>query len=91
MIPSDKSSCPTLMFPYPFSLKLCSLTLKASPPPSQVDTLELKRRYHELQTAHMAQAKQANEGEAGRAAPYMSTIKTQEQVIGNLEKLLAQV
>ena len=37
-------------------------------------------RYHELQSAHMAQAQMVNQSESGRAAPYMNTIKTQEQV-----------
>ena len=39
-------------------------------------------RYHELQSAHMAQAQMVNQSESGRAAPYMNTIKTQEQVCG---------
>lgn len=46
----------------------------------QVDTLELKKRYHELQTAHMSQAKLINGGVEAAAAPFMCTIKTQEQV-----------
>jgi len=58
----------------------------------QVDTLELKRRYQELQMAHMSQAKLVNEQDSreGKLSAYRTTVKTQEEVIANLERLLAQ-
>eukprot|EP00198_Chlamydomonas_reinhardtii_P007043 XP_001696379.1 predicted protein [Chlamydomonas reinhardtii] len=56
----------------------------------QVDTLELKKRYQQLQDAHMEQARNYGdlEGVDGRAAALRSTLKTQEEVIRNLEALL---
>ncbi|KAG2437608.1 hypothetical protein HYH02_011248 [Chlamydomonas schloesseri] len=57
----------------------------------QVDTLELKKRYQQLQDAHMEQARNYGdlEGVDGRSAALRATIKTQEEVIRNLEALLA--
>ena len=54
-----------------------ALIVVTNPPPH---LFPLQSRYHELQSAHMAQAQMVNQSESGRAAPYMNTIKTQEQV-----------
>ncbi|KAG1661151.1 hypothetical protein FOA52_002526 [Chlamydomonas sp. UWO 241] len=58
----------------------------------QVDTLELKKRFHELQTAHMIAQKMATEEGSfqGQLSMYRAAIKTQEEVSSNLEKLLSQ-
>ena len=46
----------------------------------QVDTLELKKRYHVLQAAHVAQAQLVNGGVEAAASPYRKQIKQQAQV-----------
>ena len=58
-----------------------------------LDALELKKRYQELQNAHLMQSKMLNGGGGGggKQAPYLVTIHTQQQVIANLEKVLAQM
>ncbi len=55
------------------------LTLTFSPSPR--NPLTLSSRYHELQGAHMVQAKIATDEESreGKLALYRNTIKTQEQ------------
>ncbi|GLC36661.1 hypothetical protein PLESTM_000486600 [Pleodorina starrii] len=58
----------------------------------QVDALELKKRYQQLQEAHEAQARAYTETEeaGGRVAQLRATVKTQEEIIRNLEALLAR-
>ncbi|EFJ45230.1 hypothetical protein VOLCADRAFT_94413 [Volvox carteri f. nagariensis] len=58
----------------------------------QVDALELKKRYQQLQEAHEEQARAYAdlEGESMKVAQLRATVKTQEEIIHNLEALLAQ-
>ncbi|GIM13363.1 hypothetical protein Vretimale_16518 [Volvox reticuliferus] len=58
----------------------------------QVDTLELKKRYQRLQEAHEDQARAYAdlEGDGSKMAQLQATINTQEEIIRNLEALLAQ-
>ena len=48
------------------------------------------RRFHELQEAHALQSKQLGdfEKENGRVSQYKSAVKTQEKIIGRLERVL---
>jgi len=58
----------------------------------QVDVLEMKKRYQELQTAHMELGRAMSDpsNNANKMAKYRATLKTQEEVIANLELLLSQ-
>ncbi|KAG2496621.1 hypothetical protein HYH03_005442 [Edaphochlamys debaryana] len=58
----------------------------------QMETMELKKRHQALQEAHMEQARTYGDLEAlsGKTAGLRTTIKTQEEVIKNLEALLQQ-
>ncbi len=63
-----------------------------STPLTQAVALPLLRRYAELQEAHFQQSKALADLEAqpDGARQLKATIKSQEAVIGNLERLLAQ-
>ncbi len=58
--------------------------------PAQVDMLEMKKRYQELQAAHMEMTKLMTEMEGpvrSKVSTYRTTIKTQEEVRKCLERL----
>ncbi|GLI66832.1 hypothetical protein VaNZ11_010809 [Volvox africanus] len=58
----------------------------------QVDALELKKRYQQLQEAHEDQARAYVdlEGHGSKMAQLQATVNTQEEIIRNLEALLTQ-